>query len=316
MLMIETTRLYLEVGRGQRICNGLYLGAARGTITAIMGPAGSGKSVFLKLLIGYLRPTSGYVQIAGQRLDAQDEAIRNRVGYVPQAEIMIPELTVGRSLDYRLRLRSGGMRSRDRDRIIRETCASVGFVNVDSLLKKRIGSPESLGKHPSGGERRRINIAHELLSRPDVLFLDEPTSGLSSLEADNLVNQLRELADGGLTIVMTIHQPSQTIFEWLDDLLIVGWGGTLAYYGKAQSATGYFQEITDLQLRPRQNPAEYLLDFVRNPQISAWAVDEFTKHQQQGRAVYLKEEPALDPQPRQEHQPRAADNAAKKDPSQ
>lgn len=293
MLAVETTRLYLQVAPSRRICNGLFLSAPRGTITAIMGPAGCGKSVLLKLLVGYEHPTLGYVQIGGARLDRDFNMICDRIGYVPQAEIMIPELTVGRSLDYRLRLRFSGMVREERQHIVQETCQSLGFDDLAQVLAKRIGTAESKGEFPSGGERRRVNIAHELLTRPEVLFLDEPTTGLASADAETVVAQLRELADGGLTVIVTIHQPSQIIFDWIDDLLLVGWGGQLAYYGTAQEAVGYFQRISNLQLHPRQNPAEYLLDFVRKKELSEWAVRKFSNLEASEGQPHLKTKPPL-----------------------
>lgn len=186
------------------------------------------------------------------------------IGYVPQAEVMIPELRVAESLDYRMQFRFRGCPPQERRKRIWNTCKMLGLGDLDNLFTKRVGSPEWRGKYPSGGERRRINIAHEVLSQPQVIFMDEPTSGLASIDADELIKEMRKLAfNRDIPVVMTIHAPSRDTFECFEDVLVMGMGGVIAYYGRRENAVGYFQETTFVPYHG-ENPAEYILKCVSN----------------------------------------------------
>lgn len=279
---LDSTLLGYRTAGGRTLCHEAFVRARPGTITAIMGPSGAGKTVLLNLLGGYYRPTEGEVYVGqsgvprptgssqtrfllpvgepqGEATTATEESVsgidlhkhfasvRDFIGYVPQAEVMIPELTVAASLHYRLCLRYPDISSTVAERLVQETCESLGFEGerLERFLHTRIGSPESRGRVLSGGERRRANIAHELIIRPLILLLDEPTSGLSSYDADRLILLLHRLAKrDGVTILMTVHQPSQQSFERFDDLLLLNHGGTIAYYGRARHAVRYLEDVT------------------------------------------------------------------------
>ena len=261
---VNTTELCLWDRRQRALCDGLYLRATPGTLTAIMGPCGCGKSVFLRLLTGYERPTQGRIFFGNTELWADNECVRDNIGYVPQAEVMIPELRVAESLDYRLRFRFRRRGSGERQEQIRRTCAMLGLGDLDNLLTKRVGSPEWRGEYPSGGERRRINIAHEVLSQPQVLFMDEPTSGLASIDADGLIKQMQTLAvQRAIPVIMTIHAPGRETFECFNDVMVMGMGGVVAYYGKQLKVADYFQKTTPITYQG-ENPAEYILKCVSN----------------------------------------------------
>jgi len=277
---VDSTRLVYRTASGKPICDGLYLRARAGSMTAIMGPSGAGKSVFLKLLNGYLKPAKGRVSIGGVDPHRQYSLVRQRVGYVPQAEIMIPELTVLESLDYRARLQCPHLKRSERLARVAETCRSLGFeANLDETLRKRIGNPEWRGNYPSGGERRRINLAHELLSRPDVMFLDEPTSGLSTVDAELLIGVLKgQAAEAGMNVIMTIHQPSADMFGAFDDLLLISHGGKVAYYGTAGRAVEYFERAARIKFRTGRNPAEFVVEFVRDRENAGWAAARFEEN--------------------------------------
>ncbi len=230
-----------------------------------MGPSGCGKSVLLRLVNGYLQPTEGHVFLedgARKRSDlSKDQAqVRDLVGYVPQEDIMFPELTVRQSLNCRQRLCLPDRVRSFRGRAIQSTLERLGFEKsrIGELLNTPIGSAESGIKGLSGGERKRINIAHELISKPLVLLLDEPTSGLSSFDADRIVELLSDLAQRQkLTIIMTIHQPSREAFDRFNNVLLMARGGRVAYYGPARTAADYFERTTRVQCKVA--PAEYLL---------------------------------------------------------
>jgi ABC-type multidrug transport system ATPase subunit len=282
---VNTTELYFRDRRQRVLSDGLYLRAAPGTLTAIIGPSGCGKSVLIRLLTGYQRPSEGSIFLGDKELWANYERVRDMIGYVPQAEVMIPELRVAESLDYRLRFRFRDRSPQDRQKKIRETCAMLGLSDLDSLLTKQVGSSENHGgRFPSGGERRRINIAHEILSQPQVLFMDEPTSGLASIEADALVKHLRKLAiTSESPVVLTIHSPSRDAFESFHNVIIMGMGGVLAYYGKGDKAADYFQRTTPIAYED-ENPAEYVLRCVSNePNAARVAAVRFRENRQNGR---------------------------------
>lgn len=268
-LGLDTTRLRYLLRRSRRVlCDGAYLRARPGRVTAILGPAGCGKTVFLSLLNGSLVPTEGKVRIGKSFDPAQDRRLlRDFVGYVPQDDTLIPDLTVRQSLHYRLRLKFPDMSESIRHRLIRETCGRLGFhaSRVDVFLDSRIGSADSRRRGLSGGERKRANIAHELITKPLVLILDEPTSGLSSVDADQIVRLLTMLAkDELVSVIATIHQPSRLAFDCFDDLMVMSWGGKLAYYGEAARAVGHFEQATHSPCRS-ENPSEYLLNRLIDP---------------------------------------------------
>ena len=161
-------------------------------------------------LNGYLPPTSGQVRINGEDLYTIYDALRGSIGYVPQDDIVHPELTVFEAVKYSARFRLPPDYSEDEiDRRVDETLRDLGLEGVRNL---QIGKPEK--KVLSGGQRKRVNIALELVTDPVILFLDEPTSGLAADDTTALINLLADLTKKtGKTIIMTIHQPAKDEFE-------------------------------------------------------------------------------------------------------
>ncbi len=268
---IETTPLYYQVA-AKTICNGVYVHAKPGTMTAIMGPAGCGKSTLLDLINGYRIPSQGQVFIlrGAEKINVHQDygKIRDWLGYLPQDDVMIPELTVYQSLNYCLKLQFVGLAAQIREHIIQQTGYNLGFdkERLPKFLNTVIGSSESGIRGLSGGERKRANLAHELVAMPLILFLDEPTSGLSSVDADKIVRLLQKLTQlDELTTIATIHQPSRDTFARFDNLLRMNHGGEMAYYGPCQNATAYFEKVTGISGANR-NPAEYLLEILDNSQ--------------------------------------------------
>ena len=266
---LDSSKIRLVLGNGKTLCNNVYIRAKSGTVTAIMGPSGAGKTVFLNIINGYTTPSEGQILI-NKKLDLQIDYfnVRNFIGYVPQDDIMIPELTVRQSLNYRLRLKYPDMSSSIRNQLIKETCENLGFQGdrLNVFLNTVIGSSESGLRGLSGGEKKRANIAHELVLKPLLLILDEPTSGLSSVDTEYVVKLLRDLSrQNGLTIIATIHQPSRDAFKYFDDLFLIGLGGKVGYYGRAEKAVTYFEKTTASSCTGR-NPPEYLMSFFSDPQ--------------------------------------------------
>lgn len=219
---------------GRRLIEDVSFTAFPSELVGVMGPSGAGKTTLLHALNGYARPLAGSVLYNGMDLYSSYDLFRMQLGYVPQDDIMHRELTVRQALYYSARLRLPADTSdTELHTRIDTVLADLGLAGLDGA---RIGTPERKGI--SGGERKRVNIAMELLTDPSVLFLDEPTSGLSSEDALMVVQLLRRLADEGKTVVLTIHQPGREAFALLDEVTVVAKDqvaspGRLVYFGPA-----------------------------------------------------------------------------------
>jgi len=211
--------------------------ALPGDLIALMGPSGAGKTTLLLTLNGYLPPSAGQVRINGEDLYAIYDALRGSIGYVPQDDIVHPELTVWEAVRYSAKFRLPPDYSEEEiERRVQTTLAQLGLENVAHL---QIGKPEK--KVLSGGQRKRVNIAMELVTDPVIMFLDEPTSGLAADDTAALVQLLSELAkQTGKTIITTIHQPAKEEFEKFNLALILGPGGLLTFYGSPKDGYSFF----------------------------------------------------------------------------
>jgi ABC transport system ATP-binding/permease protein len=287
---IESVALTVDIkgaSGAQRLLEPVSLTIFPSEMVAVMGPAGAGKTTLMKALNGYSAPTFGRVLFNGSELYKFYDQFRLQLGYVPQDDIMHPLLTVQEALYFTAKLRTdlkdSEIRLRIQDVLTR--------LNIDDIADRQIGSPEK--KVISGGQRKRLNIAMELLSDPNVLFLDEPTTGLSSYDAFQVVKVLRQLADTGKTVVLTIHQPSIDIFKVFDNLAMVSRdkgsknSGSLAYYGPAFPDSIQFFSGGDLR-KGTLNPTggdlspELLLDGLSKRPTAEW-VDKYnqSKHKQE-----------------------------------
>lgn len=195
-------------------------------IVGIMGLSGAGKTTLLNILSGYSKPTEGQVFINGRDLYKNYDIIKNFIGFVPQDDIIHPELTVYESLFYSSKLRLKDLSDDEIDNRIDIVLKELGIYKTKDVL---IGSPDT-AKGISGGQRKRVNIAMELLSNPELIFLDEPTSGLSSVDTKVVMDKLKELSDSGKTVILTIHQPSLSNYKKMDNIIILT-HGKLAYFG-------------------------------------------------------------------------------------
>jgi len=231
---IEAWELFLEVpdrdnpSTSKVLLDKISFKALPGDMIALMGPSGAGKTTLLLALNGYLPPSSGLVRINGENLYAIYDNLRGSIGYVPQDDIVHPELTVFEAVRYSAKFRLPPDYSDDEiDRRVDATLAQLGLEGVRNL---QIGKPER--KILSGGQRKRVNIALELVTDPVILFLDEPTSGLAADDTTGLINLLHDLAKAtGKTIIMTIHQPAKDEFEKFNIALIMGYGGVPMFFG-------------------------------------------------------------------------------------
>lgn len=204
-----------------------------GELVGLLGPSGSGKTTLLTCLCGVQFADGVYFNGAPLRQAAA--SCTNVIGYVPQDDVLYPELTVRETLFWSARLRLDSHTSNERiHEKISEVCSMLGLVDKTSgldLLDTIVGSPEH--RTLSGGQRKRVNLALELLTDPLILFLDEPTSGLSSQDTRMVMSVLRRIADEkGISIVVTIHQPSQKVYAMFDQTLYLK-TGKLVWFGPA-----------------------------------------------------------------------------------
>ena len=214
--------------------------ARGGNLIGILGASGSGKTTLMNMLTGLSKPDSGDVMINGISLYFDDDSLDGVIGYVPQDDLLVEELTVFENLWYAALLCSAG-RSRDEIRnMVNQTLHALGLSGLSDL---RVGSP--LNKIISGGQRKRLNIALELIREPSVLFLDEPTSGLSSGDSENVMALLHELTLKGKLVMAIIHQPSSDIFKALDRVLVLDHGGYQVYYGNPIESIVHFKTLEE-----------------------------------------------------------------------
>ncbi len=209
-----------------------------GKLIGLMGGSGSGKSTMLNVLNGSERPSSGRVLINGIDIHENPESIEGIVGFIPQDDLLMEDLTVFENLHYAARLCFGQLNKEEAVERVNKVLNSLGLSEIRNL---KVGSP--LQKTISGGQRKRVNIGLELLREPTILFVDEPTSGLSSRDSENIMDLLKELSLRGKMIFVVIHQPSSDIYKMFDTLIILDVGGFQIYYGNPVEAVSYFQEI-------------------------------------------------------------------------
>ena len=209
-----------------------------GQLVAVMGGSGTGKSTLLSLLNGTLRPDSGSITLNGY--DVSDPRVKDLIGFVPQDDLLIEELTVYENLMFTARLCFADL---SREEISAKVDSILRDLGLESTKHLKVGSP--IHKYISGGQRKRLNIALELIREPAVLFLDEPTSGLSSSDSEKVINLLKEQTYKGRLIVVNIHQPSSDIFKLFDRLWLLDRGGYPVYDGNPIEAVTYFKRAAN-----------------------------------------------------------------------
>ena len=228
---IEAAGITVHAPNGTRLLDPISFTIYPSEMVALMGPAGAGKTTLLKALNGYSPPASGQVLFNSSDLYKSYDLFRLQMGYVPQDDIVHAQLTVREALYFSTKLRTD-LRDAEIEQRIDSILEQLGILDKKNTL---IGSPEQ--KVLSGGQRKRVNIAMELITDTPVLFLDEPTSGLSSYDAEGVVDLLKRLAGQGKTIITTIHQPSVDVYRKFDNLIMIsrdrGGCGALAYFGPA-----------------------------------------------------------------------------------
>jgi ABC-type multidrug transport system ATPase subunit/pSer/pThr/pTyr-binding forkhead associated (FHA) protein len=225
------TGLTVRAPDGRTLLNEVSFPANERCLLAIIGPSGAGKSTLLGALTGMRPADAGTVLYDNRDLYDQYEELRQRIGFVPQEDILHPQLTVRRALRFAADLRfPGDATAEERDGRVEEV---IGELGLAARADVRI---ESL----SGGQRKRVSVALELLTKPSLLFLDEPTSGLDPGLDKSVMQMMRGLADGGRTVIVVTHSVAN--LDLCDRLLVLAPGGHLAYFGPPQEALAYFDQ--------------------------------------------------------------------------
>jgi len=246
-----------------------------GKLVGIMGVSGAGKTTLLNVLAGIEKPTTGRVLVNGYDLHNEKEKLEGVIGVIPQDDLLIEELTVFENLYYNAKLCFKDKTEEELVALVDKTLANLGLLERKNL---KVGTP--FNKMISGGQRKRLNIALELIREPSILFVDEPTSGLSSRDSENVMDLLRELTLKGKLIFVVIHQPSSDIYKMFDNMIILDTGGYMIYYGNPVEAVMYFKRL-DMQIN--SNVGECPVCGNVNPElifniIEARVVDEFGRY--------------------------------------
>lgn len=225
--------LTVTVDGGKQILKDVSFGVPEKSLIAVIGPSGSGKSTLLKALTGYRPANEGDVLYDNRNLYKQFAELRQRIGLVPQDDILHKELTVRKALKYAAKLRfPGDTAESEREARIDEVLREL---KLDIHKEKRVTSL-------SGGQRKRVSVALELLTKPSLIFLDEPTSGLDPGMDRDVMQLLRGLADDGRTVLVVTHSVAELAI--CDKLLVMAPGGSVAYFGPPEEALNFFGYTT------------------------------------------------------------------------
>ena len=281
--------------------NGLYnfsFAEHSGQLIAVMGGSGVGKSTLLNILNGNIVVQQGEIKINQFDIHRNKKEIEGLIGFVPQDDLLFEDLTVWENLNFNARLCFDELSNADIEKKVFDILNELELYDFKDL---KVGSP--LRKTISGGQRKRLNVALELIREPYILFVDEPTSGLSSTDSEMVMLLLKQQARKGKLIIVNIHQPSSAIFKLFDQLWIMDKGGRPIYTGNPLDAIIYFkQQVNHINSDTCEclncgnvNP-EQVLEIVETKQINSSGY--FTSHRrftaQYWHQLYLEKSKKLD----------------------
>ncbi len=212
-----------------------------GQLIGIMGGSGVGKTTLLNVLNGNLKPLKGKVLINGYDIHRDKNILEGIIGYIPQDDLLIEELTVFQNLYFNAKLCFKDFSKKKTTNLVNKVLIDLDLYDVKDL---KVGNP--LKKYISGGQRKRLNIGLELIREPYILFVDEPTSGLSSTDSEMVMDLLKKQSQKGKLLIVNIHQPSSDIFKLFDKLLIMDKGGRVVYYGDPLDSVVFFKTSNQL----------------------------------------------------------------------
>ncbi|EFC41188.1 predicted protein [Naegleria gruberi] len=248
----------------RRILHNLNGKFGAGRLTCIMGPSGSGKTTLLSAISG----KASYANISGSiRINGEISSMKkfkNICAFVQQEDCMHRELTVEECIYFSARTRLASQVSQKTVESI--VNGVIQILDLENVRHSVIGDENKRGI--SGGQRKRVSIAMELVACPYVLFLDEPTSSLDAYSSFEVSKAMKDIASSGITVVAVLHQPRFEIFEMFDDVVLLGNGGRIVYMGPSSDALPYFEEKLNLEPPPRVNPSDFFLDAIYDPKLA------------------------------------------------
>jgi ABC-type multidrug transport system ATPase subunit len=216
---LEVNNVHFRID-GKELLDGISLTARPGTLTAIIGGSGAGKTTLSRLIAGYTRPSAGNVTFEGHDIHAEYATMRSRIGMVPQDDVVHRQLTVNQALGYAAELRlPPDTNKEERAQVVAQVLEELDLTkHADTRVDKL-----------SGGQRKRASVALELLTQPSLLLLDEPTSGLDPALDRQVMLMLRQLADAGRVVLVVTH--SVSYLDVCDQILLMAPGGKMAFNG-------------------------------------------------------------------------------------
>ncbi len=239
-LVFQATELEYKFPNGKLGLININIEEKSGNLIGIMGASGAGKTTLLNTLSGLVKPSKGDIKINGESVLNNPQLAKGLIGYIAQDDLLFEDLTVYQNLYYNAELCFKQYSAIQLHRAVSKTLHSLGLYEIKDIV---VGNP--LNKKISGGQRKRLNIALELIREPAILFVDEPTSGLSSRDSENVMDLLKELTQKGKLIFVVIHQPSSDIFKMFDKLFLLDVGGLPIYYGNPIEGVMYFKDATN-----------------------------------------------------------------------
>lgn len=278
-ITLEARNIVYKFGKDIIGLNKFSFESHSGRLVGIMGVSGSGKSTFSNVISGMAEPTEGNVYINNIDIYKNPDAIQGLIGYVAQDDILLEDLTVYENLYYSAKMSFDNLPMSAIKERMDNILHLLGLYDIKDI---KVGSP--LNKKISGGQRKRLNIALELIREPAILILDEPTSGLSSHDSENIIELLKDLTIKGKLIFVVIHQPSSDIFKMFDQLLILDTGGYLIYDGNPVESLSYFKlnlhmiSSRDVECRSCGNVnVEQVLNMISLPIVDEYGNNTLTR---------------------------------------
>lgn len=216
-----------------------------GQLIGIMGRRGVGKSLLIKLLNGSITPTSGLVLINGHDIYKERQAVEGLIGYMPEDDLLIEELTVFQNLYYRAFF---CFKDDPKEKIYRRVLKLLQSLSILSIKDQKVGSQQD--KFISDLQRKLVNLALELIRSPKIIFVDNPVEGLSIDDSEKIINQLKQLTHKGILVFVSMQEPSTLSFKQFDKLILLDKGGRFVYYGKPLQAFNFLKDTVQMVYNP------------------------------------------------------------------
>eukprot|EP00123_Amoebidium_parasiticum_P014061 comp22305_c0_seq1/m.33111 comp22305_c0_seq1/g.33111 ORF comp22305_c0_seq1/g.33111 comp22305_c0_seq1/m.33111 type:complete len:668 (-) comp22305_c0_seq1:89-2092(-) len=259
----KDVHMEVSVGKGKKATKKTILDKVNGVfqparLTVILGPSGAGKTSLLNVLAGEIKQKTvgGEIRVNDQKVEGR--GMKKLSGFVFQDDVIMYTMTVKEAITFSANLRlPSTVAQEEKDQAVADV---ISLLHLEKCQDTIIGNTQVKGV--SGGERKRVAIAMEMVTNPAILFLDEPTSGLDTYTAYSVVHTLKALAHTGRTVVATLHQPSSEIFHMFDDLCLLA-NGRVMYMGRADKCVDYFASL-GYQCPQYTNPADYFFMEVLN----------------------------------------------------